>query len=213
MFYSIIHIILKIVAAAYIRLQTIDIENIPKQGGVILAPNHPSDLDSFILGIAITRQLHTMGKEELFRRRFAGFIFRKLNAFPVKRGEIDRESIRIAIGVLKNGHVIDMYPEGTVSKDGFLQEPRLGTAFIALQAKVPVLPAAIIGTFNVMSKGQRFPRPHKVVIKFGRPLYFDEYYDKPYNKEILKFVTMQIMNEIKVLLNSDELEEANYVSI
>lgn len=213
MFYSIVHIILKIVAAAYIRLQTIDIENIPKQGGVILAPNHPSDLDSFILGIAITRQLHTMGKEELFRRRFAGFIFRKLNAFPVKRGEIDRESIRIAIGVLKNGHVIDMYPEGTVSKDGFLQEPRLGTAFIALQAKVPVLPAAIIGTFNVMSKGQRFPRPHKVVIKFGRPLYFDEYYDKPYNKEILKFVTMQIMNEIKVLLNSDELEEANYVSI
>jgi len=213
MFYSIVHIILKIVAAAYIRLQTIDIENIPKQGGVILAPNHPSDLDSFILGIAITRQLHTMGKEELFRRRFAGFIFRKLNAFPVKRGEIDRESIRIAIGVLKDGHVIDMYPEGTVSKDGFLQEPRLGTAFIALQAKVPVLPAAIIGTFNVMSKGRRFPRPHKVVIKFGRPLYFDEYYDKPYNKEILKFVTMQIMNEIKVLLNSDELEEANYVSI
>lgn len=213
MFYSIVHIILKIVAAAYIRLQTIDIENIPKQGGVILAPNHPSDLDSFILGIAITRQLHTMGKEELFRRRFAGFIFRKLNAFPVKRGEIDRESIRIAIGVLKDGHVIDMYPEGTVSKEGFLQEPRLGTAFIALQAKVPVLPAAIIGTFNVMSKGQRFPRPHKVVIKFGRPLYFDEYYDKPYNKEILKFVTMQIMNEIKVLLNSDELEEANYVSI
>lgn len=213
MFYSIVHIILKIVAAAYIRLQTIDIENIPKQGGVILAPNHPSDLDSFILGIAITRQLHTMGKEELFRRRFAGFIFRKLNAFPVKRGEIDRESIRIAIGVLKDGHVIDMYPEGTVSKEGFLQEPRLGTAFIALQAKVPVLPAAIIGTFNVMSKGRRFPRPHKVVIKFGRPLYFDEYYDKPYNKEILKFVTMQIMNEIKVLLNSDELEEANYVSI
>lgn len=213
MFYSIVHIILKIVAAAYIRLQTIDIENIPKQGGVILAPNHPSDLDSFILGIAITRQLHTMGKEELFRRRFAGFIFRKLNAFPVKRGEIDRESIRIAIGVLKDGHVIDMYPEGTVSNDGFLQEPRLGTAFIALQAKVPVLPAAIIGTFDVMSKGQRFPRPHKVVIKFGRPLYFDEYYDKPYNKEILKFVTMQIMNEIKVLLNSDELEVANYVSI
>lgn len=213
MFYSIVHIILKIVAAAYIRLQTIDIENIPKQGGVILAPNHPSDLDSFILGIAITRQLHTMGKEELFRRRFAGFIFRKLNAFPVKRGEIDRESIRIAIGVLKDGHVIDMYPEGTVSKDGFLQEPRLGTAFIALQAKVPVLPAAIIGTFNVMSKGRRFPRPHKVVIKFGRPLYFDEYYDKPYNKEILKFVTMQIMNEIKVLLNSDELEEVIHVSI
>jgi len=205
MLYSTLHLILKIVAAFYIRLQTIDIDNIPKRGGVILAPNHPSDLDSFILGIAITRKLHTMGKEELFRRRFAGFIFRKLNAFPVKREQIDRESIRTAIGVLKDGHVIDMYPEGTVSKNGFLQEPKLGTAFIASQAKVPVVPAAIIGTFNVMSKGQRFPRPRKVVIKFGRPLYFDEYYNKSYKKEILKIITMQIMSEIKVLLNSDAL--------
>jgi len=205
MFYSILHIILKIVATVYIRLQPIGIENIPKQDGVILAPNHPSDLDSFILGAAITRQLHTMGKEELFRRSFAGFIFRKLNAFPVKRGEIDRTSIRVAVGVLKDGHVIDMYPEGTVSKDGSLQEPKFGTAFIALQAKVPVVPVAIIGTFNVMSKGQRFPRPHKVVIKFGKPLYFDEYYDKPYKKEILQIVTMKIMSQIKILLNSDEL--------
>jgi 1-acyl-sn-glycerol-3-phosphate acyltransferase len=213
MLYSIVHIVLKAVSVFYLRLQTVGIENIPKQGGVILAPNHPSDLDSFILGIAIKRQLHTMGKEELFKRRFAEYIFKKLNAFPVKRGEIDRKSIRVAVGVLKDGHVIDMYPEGTVSKDGSLQEPKFGTAFIALQAKVPVVPAAIIGTFNVMSKGQRFPRPHKVVIKLGRPLYFDKYYDKPYNKEILKFITMQIMNEIKILLNSDELEEVNRVSI
>ncbi|MCK4232989.1 1-acyl-sn-glycerol-3-phosphate acyltransferase [candidate division WOR-3 bacterium] len=213
MLYSILHIILKVIAAVYIRLQTIDIDNIPKRGGVILAPNHPSDLDSFILGIAITRQLHTMGKEELFRRRFAAFIFKKLNAFPVKREKFDRESIRVAVRVLKDGHVIDMYPEGTVSIDGSLQDPKLGTAYIALYAKVPVVPAAIIGTFNVMSKGERFPRPHKVVIKFGKPLYFDEYYDKPYKKEILKFVTMQIMNEIKVLLNSDALEETIHQSL
>ncbi len=202
MLYSIAHSILKIVAAIYIRLQTVGLENIPKQGGVILAPNHPSDLDSFVLGIAITRQLHTMGKEELFRKRFTEFIFRRLNAFPVKREQIDRESIRVAANVLKEGHVIDMYPEGTVSRDGFLQEPKLGTAFISLQAKAPVVPVAMIGIFNVMSKGQRFPRPHKVVIKFGKPLYFNEYYNKPYNKEILKIVTMRIMAEIKTLLNS-----------
>lgn len=205
MFYSIAHMVLRVVSVFYLRLQTVGIENIPEQGGVILAPNHPSDLDSFILGIAITRQLHTMGKEELFRKRFAGFIFRKLNAFPVKRGEIDRESIRVATSVLKGGHVIDMYPEGTVSEDGSLKEPKLGTAFIALQAQVPVVPAAIIGTFHVMSKGQRFPRPHKVVIKFGRPLYFDEYYDSPYNREILGIVTMQIMSEVENLLKSDAL--------
>ncbi len=205
MFYSVIHSILRVISVAYIRLQTIDIENIPEEGGVILAPNHPSDSDSFILGTAIRRQLHTMGKEELFRKRFAGFVFRKLNAFPVKRAEIDREAIRTAVSILKNGHVIDMYPEGTVSLDGSLQEPKLGTAFIALQAKAAVVPVAIIGSFNVMSKGQRVPRPHKVLIKFGKPLYFDEHYGKPYNKEILKIVTEKIMNEIKILLNPDTL--------
>ena len=203
MFYSILHIILKVFAAFYLRLQTVGIENIPEKGGAILAPNHPSDLDSFILGTAIRRQLHTMGKEELFRRKFTGFIFRKLNAFPVKRGKFDRESIRTAVSLLKEGYVIDMYPEGTVSKDGSLQEPKLGTALIALLAKAPVVPVAIIGTFGVMSKGKRFPRPHKVTIKFGKPLYFNEYYDKPHSKEILKTVTQRIMKKIEMLLNWD----------
>lgn len=205
MLYSVMHSILRVVSVFYLRLETVGIENIPEEGGVILAPNHPSDSDSFILGTAIRRQLHTMGKEELFRKRFAGYIFRKLNAFPVKRFEFDREAIRIAVDILKDGHVIDMYPEGTVSLDGSLQEPKSGTAFIALRAKAAVVPVALIGTFNVLSKGQRVPRPHKVIIKFGKPLYFDEYYDKPYNKEILKIVTDKIMGEIKILLNSDTL--------
>jgi 1-acyl-sn-glycerol-3-phosphate acyltransferase len=205
MLYSVIHSILRVISVAYLRLETIGIENLPKEGGVILAPNHPSDSDSFILGTAIRRQLHTMGKEELFRKRFVGYIFRKLNAFPVKRFEIDREAIKTAVDNLKDGHVIDMYPEGTVSLDGSLQEAKSGTAFIALRAKAAVVPVALIGTFNVLSKGQRFPRPHKVIIKFGRPLYFEEYYDKPYSKEILKIVTEKIMNEIKKLLNSDTL--------
>ena len=212
MFYSIAHSILRVIAIIYIRLQAISVENIPEEGGVILAPNHPSDLDSFILGIAINRQLHTMGKEELFKKRFAGYIFRKLNAFPVKRGEVDREAVRTAIKILKEGNVIDMYPEGTVSLDGSLQEAKQGTAFIALQAEAAVVPVAIIGSFNVMSKGQRFPRPHKVILKFGKPLYFDEYYGKPYDKETLKIITDKIMNEIKALLNSGKIEEANHIS-
>ena len=212
MFYSIAHSILRVIAIIYIRLQAISVENIPEEGGVILAPNHPSDLDSFILGIAINRQLHTMGKEELFKKRFAGYIFRKLNAFPVKRGEVDREAVRTAIKILKEGNVIDMYPEGTVSLDGSLQEAKQGTAFIALQAEAAVVPVAIIGSFNVMSKGQRFPRPHKVILKFGKPLYFDEYYGKPYDKETLKIITDKIMDEIKTLLTSDNLQEANHIS-
>jgi len=203
MLYSFLHVVLKVIAVFYFRLQTDGIENIPKSGGVILAPNHPSDLDSIILGTAINRQLHTMGKEELFRRKFASFILRKINAFPVKRQKFDRASLRCALQILKDGNVIDMYPEGTVSKDGTLQEAKLGTAFIALQSKTPVIPVAIIGSYGVMSKGMRFPRPRKVVVKFGEPIYFDEYYDRPLKKEILKILSTRIMGEIKYLLESE----------
>ncbi len=203
MLYSFLHVVLKALAVFYFRLQTDGIENIPKSGGVILAPNHPSDLDSIILGTAINRQLHTMGKEELFRRKFAAFILKKINAFPVKREKFDRASLRCALKILKDGNVIDMYPEGTVSKDGTLQEPKLGTAFIALQSKTPVIPVAIIGSYSVMSKGMRFPRPRKVVVKFGEPIFFDEYYDKPHKKEILKILSTRIMGEIKYLQESE----------
>jgi 1-acyl-sn-glycerol-3-phosphate acyltransferase len=201
MVYFIVHSMLRIISAIYLRLEVIGIENVPKQGSVILASNHPSDSDSFILGSAIGRQLHTMGKEELFRRRFVELFLKKLNAFPTKRGRINKESIRTAVGILKEGHIIAMYPEGTVSKDGSLQKPKSGTAFIALQAKAPVVPIAMIGTFNVMPKGQRFPRPHKVVIRFGKPLYFDNCYDKPCNREVRQIVTAQIMSEIGMLLD------------
>jgi 1-acyl-sn-glycerol-3-phosphate acyltransferase len=201
MLYFIVHSMLRVISAIYLRLEVIGIENVPGQGGVILASNHPSDSDSFILGAAIGRQLHTMGKEELFRRRFVELFLKKLNAFPAKRERINKESIRIAVGILKEGHILAMYPEGTVSKDGSLQKPKSGTAFIALQAKAPVVPIAMIGTFNVMPKGQRFPRPHKVVIRFGKPLYFDNCYDKPCNREVRQIVTAQIMSEIGMLLD------------
>jgi len=198
--YSMLWNIIKMVAQLYLRLEVVGVENIPKKGGVILAPNHPSDLDSFILGASINRQLNTMGKAELFKKPIVGKFFRMLGAFPIDRGAIDSEAIKIAVDRLKKGNVIDIYPEGTVSLDGSLQSPKYGVGLIALMAQVPVVPVAIIGLCKVYPKGSRFPRPHKVKIVFGPPLFFTKYYSNPFNKKNRILITERIMEEIKRLV-------------
>ncbi len=198
--YSLLWNIIKIVARLYLGLEVIGVENIPKKGGVILAPNHPSDLDSFILGASINRQLNTMGKAELFRKPVIGKFFRMLGAFPVNRGAIDSEAIKVAVDRLKKGNVIDIYPEGTVSKDGALQLPKYGVGLIALMSQVPVIPVAIMGLCKVYPKGARFPKAHKVKIVFGKPLLFTEYYSSPFNKKNRVIITERIMQEIRRLL-------------
>jgi len=190
---------MRMLARLYLRLEVIGAENIPEKGGVILAPNHPSDMDSFIIGASIDRQLNTMGKAELFKKPFAGRFFRMLGAFPITRGTIDSEAIKIAVDRLKKGNVIDIYPEGTVSRDGSLQPPKYGVGLIALISQVPVVPVDIIGLYNVYPKGARFPRPHKVKVIFGKPLFFPEYYSNPLNKKNRVLTTERIMKEIKRL--------------
>jgi len=200
--YSLLWNIIKMAARLYLRLEVIGVENIPEKGGVILAPNHPSDMDSFILGASISRPLNTMGKVELFSKPLIGRFFRMLGAFPVNRGAIDSEAIKIAVDRLKKGNVIDIYPEGTVSRDGSLQSPKYGVGLIALMSQVPVVPVAIIGLCKVYPKGSRFPKPHKVKIVFGSPLIFSEYYSNPYNKKNRILITEKILEEIKRLLEA-----------
>jgi len=202
--YSLFRNIIKISARLYLGLEVIGDRNIPQKGGVILAPNHPSDMDSFILGVSISmnRQLNTMGKIELFQKPLIGRFLRMLGAFPVARGAIDSEAIKIAVERLRMGNVVDIYPEGSVSLDGTLQPPKYGVGLVALMAKVPVVPVAIIGLHKVYPKGARFPKPHKVKVIFGKPLYFEEYYKNPLNKKNRMTVTEKIMREIRSLLTT-----------
>ncbi len=200
--YSLLWNIVRMWAKLYLNLEVIGAENIPEKGGVILAPNHPSDLDSFILGVSINRQLNTMGKAELFKKPIIGRFFRMLGAFPVNRGAIDSEAIKTAVERLRKGNVIDIYPEGTVSLDGSLQLPKYGIGLITLISHSPVVPVAIKGLCKVYPKGSRFPRAHKVKIIFGKPIYFEEYYANPLNKKNRILVTEEIMKEIKRLLET-----------
>ena len=150
------------------RLEASGIENLPKEGGYVLAANHTSNLDPWPLGLPLfpKHQLHFMGKSELFNP-VLGPLLRAAGAFPVRRGERDAEAIETAVRLCKEGEVVAMFPEGTRREKGlrkkFEHRPRSGSARIALAAGVPLVPAAIKGT-------DRLSRLAKVRVAYGAPV-------------------------------------------
>lgn len=142
-------------------------ENIPKTGGFILAPNHISYYDPPFVGGCITRPLHYFAKYELFKNRLFASILRSVNAMPVKRGTIDRQALKMAIEVIKQGHGFTMFPEGTRSKTDKLLKAKPGLGLIAHYAECPIVPAFIVNTNRLRSC---LFRKNRVCISFGKPL-------------------------------------------
>jgi len=163
-------------------------ENVPSEGGVLLCSNHISNFDPPTVGIAAPRQVHFMAKEELFSAPILGKILPHVNAFPVKRGMSDREALRKALAILKEGKVLGLFPEGTRSKTGELGEGLAGAGFFALRSDAHIVPCAIIGPYKPF-------RRLKVV--FGKPINFDEHRK---NKISAEEATNIIMNEIQQLI-------------
>src|SRR5437660_5915546 len=154
----------------YFRLDRIGREHIPDEGPVIIAANHRSFLDPFVIGTMARRPMYYVAKEELFRKRWMGWILNALGAFPVRRGMGDEDSIATAKAILARGDIVLIFPEGTRTRPGSLGKPKRGVGRLALESGAPVVPVAVIGTEDVR-KGWRI-RPRKVRIRAGRPLSF-----------------------------------------
>ncbi len=142
-------------------------EHEPATGPVLVVSNHVSALDPPMVGVALRRQSRYMAKQELMDTPVLGFFLRTIGVFPVRRGEADRRSIRMALEALERGGVLVMFPEGTRSPDGRLQTAEPGAAMLALRTGAPVLPVAVIGTQHAMPRGAKRPRRTPVVIRLG----------------------------------------------
>jgi 1-acyl-sn-glycerol-3-phosphate acyltransferase len=142
------------------------LENLPGDGPVIIACNHISLWDPIIVGCALPRQVSFMAKEELFENPILGRIVSGLGAFPVKRGQGDISAIRKSIGVLKDGNVLGIFPEGTRSKSGDIQEAMAGIALIMEKSQAPILPVKVYG-----SKGLLKQKKGNIGITVGKPIY------------------------------------------
>ncbi|HEX4719228.1 MAG TPA: lysophospholipid acyltransferase family protein [Thermoleophilaceae bacterium] len=154
----------------YFSLERTGRKNIPKKGPVILAANHRSFLDPFIVGCCMRRPVYFVAKQELFQKRWQGWLLNRLGAFPIRRGESDEESLATARGVLERGEALVIFPEGTRMRNGPLGRPKRGVGRLALETGAPVVPIAILGSERAR-RGFKI-RPVWVRVRCGRPLTF-----------------------------------------
>src|SRR5213079_995595 len=145
-------------------------EHIPRTGPCIIAANHRSFLDPFIIGTLLRRPVYFVAKKELFGNRLQAWFLNALGAFPIDRGNADADAMSTAREILERGDVVVIFPEGTRIRPGALGKPKRGVGRLALETGVPVVPVAVIGTESIR-RGWRI-RPHKVRIRVGRPLTF-----------------------------------------
>jgi 1-acyl-sn-glycerol-3-phosphate acyltransferase len=154
----------------YFRMSRIGREHIPREGGVIIAANHRSFLDPFVIGTLVRRPIYFVAKTELFSRRFPAWFLSSLGAFPVDRGKNDRDAMDTARRIIERGDVVVIFPEGTRTRPGGLGQPKRGVGRLALETGAPVVPVAVIGTEAVRNRWRI--RPHKIRLRVGRPLQF-----------------------------------------
>jgi glycerol-3-phosphate dehydrogenase (NAD(P)+) len=168
--FSTLRVLIGVAVQVYFSLERTGRKNIPKNGPVILASNHRSFLDPFVIGCCLRRPVYFVAKKELFERRWQAWILNRLGAFPVRRGEGDEESMATARAVLERGGALVIFPEGTRHRSGPLARPKRGVGRLALETGAPVVPIAVLGSERAR-RGWRI-RPVWVRVRCGRPLHF-----------------------------------------
>jgi 1-acyl-sn-glycerol-3-phosphate acyltransferase len=155
---------------AYFRMRRSGMEHVPASGPVILAANHRSFLDPFVIGTLTRRPVYYVAKKELFLHPLAGWLMSRLGAFPIDRGAGDVQAMDTARAILERGDCVVIFPEGTRTRPGPLGAPHRGVGRLALQTGAPVVPVAVLGT-EAVRRGWVI-RPHRVTLRCGAPLRF-----------------------------------------
>lgn len=188
-------------------------ENIPSNGAAILASNHLSFSDSIFLPLQVRRPVVFLAKSEYFTGKgikgaLVRWFFKSTGQLPIDRsgGKASEASLNTGLGVLAQGLLLGIYPEGTRSPDGRLYRGRTGIARMVLEAKVPVIPVAMIDTEKVQPIGKRLPRIRRVGIVVGEALDFSRFDGMEGDRVVLRAVTDEIMYELKKLSGQEYVD-------
>ena len=164
--YRFLQILLSAVYGLFLPWRLEGLENVPAEGGCIVSSNHIHARDPFYIAAHIRRHIYFMAKVELFRVKLVGWFIGKVGAFPVDRGKSDLNAIRTALRVLKEGHALGIFPQGTRSRDNERTEMAGGVALIALRAQVPVVPVYIDGPYRLF---------RRTAIIIGKPIQMTDF--------------------------------------
>jgi 1-acyl-sn-glycerol-3-phosphate acyltransferase len=192
------------------RPKAIGLENIPSDGAAILAANHQSFLDDMLMPLVVPkRKVVFLAKADYFDKWYLSWFFKGANAIPVRRENSSAAEAALHAGAaaLAEGSLIGIFPEGTRSPDGRLYRGKTGVARMALEARVPVIPVAISGTFEALPYDRKRPKMGRVTITFGEPLTFERHYETPADRFVLRSATDEIMYEIMLLSGQEYVDD------
>jgi 1-acyl-sn-glycerol-3-phosphate acyltransferase len=162
--------LLRFIFTVFFSYRAYGMENLPKKGGVLILSNHQSFLDPILLSLLLTRPMSYLAKSELFANPVFGRLIQSLHAYPVDQGRGDLGAIRETVRRLQEGHLLNIFPEGSRTEDGEIGKIERGAALVIRRANVPVLPVAIEGSFQAWPRNRRIPMPHPVKVLYGKPL-------------------------------------------
>ncbi|MFG3094654.1 lysophospholipid acyltransferase family protein [Streptomyces sp. NPDC048202] len=189
------------------------LDHVPESGAAIIAGNHLSFSDHFLMPAILKRRITFLAKAEYFtgpgiKGRLTAFFFRSAGQIPVDRSgkEAGQAAVREGLKVLGRGELLGIYPEGTRSHDGRLYKGKVGVAVIALKAGAPVVPCAMIGTFEAQPPGRKIPKLRKITIRFGEPLEFSRYAGMEDEKSVLRAITDEIMYAVLELSGQEYVD-------
>ena len=191
--------------AVYFRWRVFNPERVPTTGGVILASNHASFLDPPLVGSGLPRGINYLARESLFRFPGVGALLRSWNSVPVDRAGGGASGLREILNRLLAGGGIILFPEGTRTPDGSLQPAHSGIGLTVIKSDVAVVPVRTFGTFEAYGRNHKFPRPYRVMVKYGKLMKFEtlraeaKSCSKPRLKQIYQEVANEIMAEIAKL--------------
>ena len=165
-------------------------ENIPKEGPVLLCPNHVHALDSVIILMHTKRQVHALAKDDLFNNKILNWLAKIFGIYPIKPESADIDAIKTALRIFKNNEVLMIFPEGT--RNGMARGVPLknGPVTLAIKSGTPIVPIGIKGNFKAFSK---------IVVNIGKPRDYSQYKDKLKDKEFISNLTKELMDEVVVL--------------
>ncbi len=198
--YHFIHLFIYIITKPLFRYKAFGTQNIPKSGSAILASNHTSYADPFFVGLGVVRRINYLAKKELFKNKLNSYFLRNLfRTIPIDREQMERATLRTIYRLLNANEILLMFPEGTRSFDGKLQEAKIGIGMIAYNTQVPVIPVYVNGSHEILPRNAKRVYFKRCSVYFGPPVELNQFYREQKSKELYKAISEKIMEAIAKL--------------